>query len=191
MTALNISDWIADLANLDTEARERAALGLYRYGRAMGEAAITAWRQNAEFAKELRGSPTVGIAVQPPRFDAIRVAFGGPALADVPADQDAHEFELHVSAAHGGAWLDILTTRAPGAGGAIDRFLAKFGEGIQQVEFSVRDVDRATSLLREACGVSSIYPETRRGANGTHVNFFLTATPDGKKVLVELVQSSE
>ena len=44
--------------------------------------------------------------------------------------------------------LDILTTKAPGGNGAIARFLEKFGEGIQQVELDVTDVDRATEILR-------------------------------------------
>lgn len=189
MTSLNISDWLNDLAGADANARERAALGLYRYGCAMGEAATSTWRQDAAFQAEITGEPTVGIAVKPERFEAIRAAMENPALADVPADQDASEFELHITAKSGDAWLDILTTRAPGAGGAIDRFLGKLGEGIQQVEFLVRDVDRATFLLRERFSAQSVYPETRNGANGTRVNFFLAATPDGKKVLVELVEA--
>lgn len=190
MTALNISDWVYDLASNDAVARERAALGLYRYGRALGEAAISGWRTEENFAREIAGAPTVGIAVQPAHFDLVRAAVGSPPLADVPPDQDAREFELHFHAASGEAWLDILTTRAPGAGGAVDRFLSKFGEGIQQVEFPVRDVGHATSLLREKFAVEPVYPQTRNGANGTRVNFFLAATPDGKKVLIEFVQSA-
>lgn len=190
MTALDISDWLADLENPDVTTRERAALGLYRYGRAMGEAAVAAWRGNLDFAAELTGEPTVGIAVTPARFDAIRVAMGGPALADVPPDQDAVEFELRLATARGDAFLDILTTRAPGAGGAVDRFLEKRGEGIQQVEFLVRNVDRATALLREHFGLQPVYPAARAGANGTRVNFVLASTPDGKKVLIEFVETS-
>lgn len=84
--------------------------------------------------------------------------------------------------------LDILTTKTPGAGGAIDRFLEKFGEGIQQVEFDVTDVDHATQILRERFKVEPIFPATRPGANGTRVNFFLVPARDGKKALVELVE---
>lgn len=189
MTALDISDWLADLENPDETTRNRAALGLYRYGRALGEAATTKWRGNLEFAAELTGDPTVGIAVAPARFDAIRVAMGGPPLADVPPDMDAVEFELRLVTARGDALLDILTTRAPGAGGAIARFLEKRGEGIQQVECPVRNVDRATALLREHFSVPPVYSATRIGANGARVNFFLASTPDGKKVLIELVEA--
>ena len=46
--------------------------------------------------------------------------------------------------------LDILTTKSPGGTGAIASFLEKFGEGIQQVETDVTDVDRATETLAHA-----------------------------------------
>ena len=77
--------------------------------------------------------------------------------------------------------LDILTTKAPGGNGAIARFLEKFGEGIQQVEIDVTDVDRATEILRTRFKVEPIYPATRPGANGTRVNFFLVAARTTRK----------
>jgi len=125
------------------------------------------------------------VAVRPENFQKIRRANGSPRLAEVPPDQDAMEFELlfghRVS-------LDILTTKAPNGNGAIARFLEKFGEGIQQVEYQTADVDRATQLLRERFGQQAVYPQSRLGADGTRVNFFLAATPEGKKVLIELVE---
>ena len=108
-------------------------------------------------------------------------------MADVPPDQDAKEFELHFSS---GVQLDILTTRQTDGGGAIARFLQKFGEGIQQIELLTRDVDRVTEILRERFELEPIYPATRAGADGTRVNFFLAPTPQGKKVLIELVEAS-
>lgn len=132
---------------------------------------------------------TVGIAVLPEKFNKIRAASGSPPLADAPADQDVLEFELEytekgVSHVH----LDILTIKAPGGNGAIARFLEKFGEGIQQVEIDVTDVDRATETLRTRFNVEPIYPATRPGANGTRVNFFLVTGTNNQKVLVELVE---
>jgi len=132
---------------------------------------------------------TVGIAVLPETFDKILAASGSPPLADAPADQGVLEFELEFSdsgAPH--VRLDILTTKAPGSNGAIARFLEKFGEGIQQVEIDVTDVDRATEILRTRFKVEPIYPATRPGANGTRVNFFLVTAHDNKKLLVELVE---
>ncbi len=128
----------------------------------------------------------VGIAVAPETFEKIHAANGFPKLADVPPDQDAKEFELHFEE-H--IELDVLTTHEPAGQGAIARFLAKFGEGIQQVEIYVGEVDRATEILRARFGLAPIYPATRAGADGTRVNFFLATTPEGKKVLIELVEA--
>ncbi len=132
---------------------------------------------------------TVGIAVLPETFEKIRAANGSPPLADAPADQDVLEFELEF-AESGMPYvrLDILTTKAPGGNGAIARFLEKFGEGIQQVEIDVTDVDRATEILRTRFKIEPIYPATRPGANGTRVNFFLVTAINNQKVLVELVE---
>jgi hypothetical protein len=181
-----VAQLIARLAERDSATRESAAGDLYRIGRAVGDASAAAWRADAELAGLLTGPLTVGVAVQPERFETIRTAFGHPHLADVPPNQDAREFEIVLGSA---ARLDVLTTRAPGGAGAIARFLEKFGEGIQQVEYPTADVDRATEILRARFGLPPIYPATRPGADGTRVNFFLARTPDGKKVLVELVEA--
>jgi hypothetical protein len=129
----------------------------------------------------------VGIAVQPETFQKIRIANNSPRLAHVPTDQDAQEFELHLDAS---TEFDILTTSEPGGRGAISRFLQKFGEGIQQIEIYVRDVDRATEILRTRFAQEPLYPATRPGADGTRVNFFLATGPDAKKVLIELVEAA-
>ena len=85
--------------------------------------------------------------------------------------------------------IDILTSRDPGGSGAIARYLQKFGAGLQQVELYVRNVDRATEILKSDFGLQPIYPATRAGADGTRINFFLATTPDAKKLLVELVEA--
>jgi hypothetical protein len=132
---------------------------------------------------------TVGIAVLPETFDKIRAANGSPPLAETPPDQDVLEFELEFSGDYlQPPRLDILTTKALGGGGAIARFLEKFGEGIQQVEIDVTDVDRATEILRTRFQFEPIYPATRPGANRTRVNFFLATVWNAKKVLIELVE---
>jgi hypothetical protein len=182
-------DAIARLASGDAAERSLAAGWLYAQGCQLGDSATRAWREDPQFAALLAGPPTVGVAVLPQSFENIRGANGTPRLARVPPDQDAQEFELHIPLANGVARLDILTTRAPGAEGAIANFLRKFGEGIQQVEYFVRDVDCATEILRTHLALRSIYPQTRAGADGTRVNFFLATTAEGKKVLIELVES--
>src|SRR2546427_420681 len=87
-----------------------------------------------------------------------------------------------------GISLAILTTREPGGLGAIAKYLAKFGEGNQQVEYRCANVDRATQLLKDKFGVTPVYPTPRAGADGTRVNFFLVPSPDGDKVLIELYE---
>jgi tellurite resistance protein TerC len=180
-----IKGLVAELASDFVGEREAAATALYEIGRAMGEAATDAWWQEEELRALLNAHATVGIAVAPEKFETLRGLMGEPRLAEVPPDLDAKEFEVRFGRR---VRLDILTTRAPGGAGAIARFLDKFGEGIQQVEFPTSDVDRATALLGERFGVKPIYPATRPGADGTRVNFFLAATPEGKRVLVELVE---
>jgi hypothetical protein len=174
--------------------RERVARELFRRGRELARGPVTHWLSDSEFAANLVldashfPETTVGLAVTPENFERIRAANGSPRLADVPPDQDAREFELHFEQ---GVRLDILTTRAPEATGAIARYLQKFGEGIQQVELSTRNVDRATEILRSRFGVQPIYPATRAGADGTRVNFFLVASPEKGKILIELVESAK
>jgi hypothetical protein len=82
----------------------------------------------------------------------------------------------------------VLTTREPQGTGAIARFLKKFGEGVQQVEFRCSNVDRATQILMENFNVQPIYPQSRPGADNTRVNFFLLPLQSGGNVLIEIYQ---
>lgn len=180
---------IADLTSADESKRLAAGVEIYRLGRATAGSAISDWWAESELSTLLFGpNPviTVGLAVQRDTFGRIRIANGTPSLARVPPDQDAEEFELHFGE---GISLDILTTREPGGLGAIAKYLAKFGEGVQQVEYRCADVDRATQILKEKFKVAPVYPETRAGADGTRINFFLVASPDGGKVLIELYEA--
>jgi hypothetical protein len=180
---------IAGLSSAEPAARQTAAEEIYRLGRATAGSAISGWWAESELSTLLLApNPvvTVGLAVARETFNRIRIANGTPRLAEVPADQDAEEFDLSFA---NGVSLDILTTREPGGDGAIAKYLAKFGEGVQQVEYRCGSVDRATEILKEELKVASIYPATRPGADGTRVNFFLVASPDGGKVLIELYES--
>jgi len=184
--------YISKLAGADAKEREGASYELFRLGCAVAEPVLQKWFADAEFRSLAGGGGggllTVGIAVQPERFEAIRMLFGQPKLADVPPDQDVLEFELVF--AHG-VRLDVMTTLAPGGEGAIAKFLLRFGEGIQQVECDIRDVPRATEILRQRFGLEPIYPLVRAGANQTRVNFFLVPVAEGRKLLIELVESSK
>jgi len=170
--------------------RSAAAIEIYRRGRAPADRTVYVWWTNPEFAALCGANPavTVGIAVKRTTFDRIREANGLPHLAVVPPDQDAEEFELHFP---NDVSLDVLTTRDPEGSGPIAKFLSKFGEGVQQVEFQCSNVDRATQILKEKFEVAAVYPETRPGADGTRVNFFLVAASEGRKILIELFERTK
>jgi len=179
---------IADLSSPDESKKLAAAGEVYRLGRATAGSAVAEWWAENELSALLLGpnpAITVGLAVHRDTFSRIRIANGTPRLADVPPDQDAEEFELEFPERIS---LDILTTREPGGSGSIAKYVAKLGEGIQQVEYRCTNVDRATQILKEKFKVTSVYPETRAGADGTRVNFFLIKSPDGGKVLIELYE---
>jgi hypothetical protein len=182
---------MAQLAGADRHQRERAAGEIFRQGCGAAEPVLKKWFADPDFRRLVpsRGPLlTVGIAVEPAQFEEIRRRSGQPRLAQAPPDQDVLEFELHFP--HG-VRLDLLTTRDPAGGGAIARFLARHGPGIQQVECEVRDVARATEVLRTRLGLMPLYPETRAGADGTRVNFFLVPLGEDRKVLIELVEVPE
>ena len=190
-TPQNISAWIARLASADADEREQAAREIFRQGAAAAEPLLAKWFADREFRSLARVGNTlltVGVAVHPERFAAIRAACGLPRLAEVPPDQDALEFSLGFRHA---VRLDVLTPRAPAGEGAIARFLERFGEGIQQVECDVRDVEQATRVLRTRFALEPVYPETRAGADGTCVNFFLVSSAQDRKILIELVEVAD
>jgi hypothetical protein len=188
-----LASLIRRLGDAEPGERERAATEIFQQGVELAGAATAKWLADAElaglFVMREFNSPetTVGLAVERENFSRIRIANGSPRLADVPPDQDAEEFELHFER---GVRLDLLTTKDPQGAGAIAGFLQKFGEGIQQIELLVREVDRATEILRYRFDLEPIYAKTRAGAGGTRVNFFLAPTPQGKKVLIELVEAA-
>lgn len=187
-----LSELIRGLGSSSAAARVEAAREIFGRGRELARSAIPAWLKDEALAKlfvtDASGFPeaTVGVAVEPATFETICRAYGSPHLAEVPPDQDAQEFELEFP---GGVRLDILTSRDRAGSGAMARHLQKFGESIQQVELLVKNVDRATEALQSRFSLSPLYPKTRAGANGTRINFFLVPAPEGKKVLIELVEA--
>jgi preprotein translocase subunit Sec61beta len=187
-----MSSAITNLWAAEKSTRVAAASEIYRHGRGLADRGVLSWWEYAELSELLLNPKpivTVGVAVHRETFAKIRAANGQPALAIVPQEQDAEEYELHFGE---GVELDVLTSREPSGQGTIARFLAKFGEGVQQVEFQCLDVNRAMEILRERFGVTPIYPEARGGANGSKVNFVLVAVPgttgEQGRVLIELYE---
>jgi len=183
---MDLKRQIEALASQDLAERDAAAEEIYVAGSVLARRAAREWLKDSAFVALVEGDPqiTVGIAVQPDLFRRIREANNIPRLAEVPPDQDAQEFELHFP----GISLDVLTSKTLDGNGAIAKYLARFGQGIQQVEFLCKDVDRATQILSERFKVGSVYRETKAGADGTRVNFFLATTPEKEKVLIELYE---
>jgi methylmalonyl-CoA/ethylmalonyl-CoA epimerase len=67
----------------------------------------------------------------------------------------------------------------------IAKFLERRGPGLQQVAYTVADIERASAALRER-GVRLLYENPRRGTAGSRVNF--VHPKDAGGVLVELVE---
>jgi methylmalonyl-CoA/ethylmalonyl-CoA epimerase len=67
----------------------------------------------------------------------------------------------------------------------IAKFLDRRGPGIQQMAFTVADVDAASAALRER-GVRLLYDKPRRGTADSRINF--VHPKDAGGVLVELVE---
>ena len=67
----------------------------------------------------------------------------------------------------------------------IGRFLARNGEGIQQVAYGVDDIDAISQHLRDA-GLRLLYDTPKRGTANSRVNF--VHPKDAGGVLIELVE---
>ncbi len=67
----------------------------------------------------------------------------------------------------------------------IAKFLAKNGQGIQQMAYRVADLDYVSAVLRER-GMRLLFPEAKRGTGGSRINF--VHPKDARGVLLELVE---
>ncbi|WP_134322970.1 methylmalonyl-CoA epimerase [Cumulibacter soli] len=70
----------------------------------------------------------------------------------------------------------------------IAKFLDKNGPGMQQMAYTVEDIEAVSATLRER-GVRLLYPEPKRGTADSRINFIHPKDAGG--VLVELVQPAE
>jgi methylmalonyl-CoA/ethylmalonyl-CoA epimerase len=70
----------------------------------------------------------------------------------------------------------------------IAKFLDKSGPGMQQMAYTVEDIDAVSATLRER-GVRLLYPEPKRGTANSRINFIHPKDAGG--VLVELVQPAD
>jgi methylmalonyl-CoA/ethylmalonyl-CoA epimerase len=162
----------------------------------------------------LRGSdPTIPAARARPEEDLVltRIDHVGIAVADLDEgiafyerafglrcvhvetneEQGVREAMLAVGphAADGGpgsAMIQLLAPLSPES--TIAKFLDRSGPGIQQMAYTVDDLDATSAHLR-AEGLRLLYDEPRRGTAGSRINF--VHPKDAGGVLVELVEPGD
>jgi methylmalonyl-CoA/ethylmalonyl-CoA epimerase len=100
---------------------------------------------------------------------------------EVNEDQGVREAMLAVGA--GATRIQLLAPLSPQS--PIARFLDRHGPGVQQVAFTVSDIEFVSATLR-ARGLRLLYDQPRRGTNDSRVNF--VHPKDAGGVLVELVE---
>jgi methylmalonyl-CoA/ethylmalonyl-CoA epimerase len=126
----------------------------------------------------------VGIAV-PDLDEAIafyRETFGVVSVhEETNAEQGVREAMLAVG--DGETRIQLLAPLTPES--TIAKFLDRNGAGVQQVAYTVADIDAVSTTLRER-GLRLLYDEPRRGTADSRVNF--VHPKDAGGVLVELVE---
>ena len=100
---------------------------------------------------------------------------------EVNEEQGVREAMLAVGT--GDTRIQLLAPLRPDS--PIGRFLERGGPGVQQVAFTVTDIDAASATLRER-GLRLLYDRPKRGTAGSLVNF--VHPKDAGGVLVEIVQ---
>jgi methylmalonyl-CoA/ethylmalonyl-CoA epimerase len=102
---------------------------------------------------------------------------------EVNEEQGVREAMLAVGPSAEGGLIQLLAPLS--ADSTIAKFLDRSGPGVQQLAYTVTDVEAAAARLRER-GLRVLYEKARRGTNGTRVNFVHPKDTGG--VLVELVE---
>ncbi|MER5606174.1 MULTISPECIES: methylmalonyl-CoA epimerase [Micromonospora] len=142
----------------------------------------------AEFVTDigLRRIDHVGIAVADldAAIDFYQRTFGMRCVhTETNDEQGVREAMLAVGPDASGGMVQLLAPLSPDT--TIGKFLDKRGPGIQQVAYTVADIDVACAALRER-GVRLLYDAPRRGTSNSRVNFVHPRDAGG--VLIELVQ---
>ena len=101
---------------------------------------------------------------------------------EVNEEQGVREAMLSVGPTPDGGCVQLLAPLSPGS--TIAKFLDRSGPGVQQVAYTVADVDAAGEALRSR-GVRLLYDSPRRGTAGSRVNIVPPKAAGG--VQIELV----
>lgn len=129
----------------------------------------------------------VGLAVQDlDRAIAFYQDAFGMELVHEEVNEEQGVREAMMAVGDSGSCIQLLAPLSEDS--PIGKFLARNGEGIQQVAYRVSDIEVAADELRDA-GVRMLYEEPKRGTAGSRVNF---AHPkDCGGVLIELVEPGD
>ncbi|MGH8961356.1 MAG: methylmalonyl-CoA epimerase [Jatrophihabitantaceae bacterium] len=126
----------------------------------------------------------VGIAV--PDLDAA-IAFYAETFGVLSVHEETNEEqgvrEAMLAVGDGTTQLQLLAPLTEES--TIAKFLGRSGPGVQQVAYTVDDIESVSATLR-ARGLRLLYDVSRRGTAGSRVNF--VHPKDAGGVLVELVQ---
>ncbi len=101
-------------------------------------------------------------------------------------EQGVREAMLAVGPSADGGCVQLLAPLSPES--TIAKFLETHGPGVQQVAYTVVDIDAACAALLER-GVRLLYDSPRRGTAGSRINF--VHPKDAGGVLVELVEPGD
>ncbi|WP_327005961.1 methylmalonyl-CoA epimerase [Dactylosporangium sp. NBC_01737] len=98
-------------------------------------------------------------------------------------EQGVREAMLSVGPTTDGGCLQLLAPLSPAS--TIAKFLDRSGPGMQQLAYTVTDIDATCAELRSR-GVRLLYESPRRGTSDSRINF--VHPKDAGGVLVELVE---
>lgn len=98
-------------------------------------------------------------------------------------EQGVREAMMSVGPDASGGKIQLLAPLSPSS--TIAKFLERSGPGVQQLAYTVADVDTTGAALR-ARGVRLLYDEPRTGTAGSRINF--VHPKDAGGILVELVE---
>ncbi|MBG6069960.1 methylmalonyl-CoA epimerase [Micromonospora ureilytica] len=134
----------------------------------------------------LRKIDHVGIAVADldAAIDFYQRTFGMRCVhVETNVEQGVREAMLAVGPTTEGGCVQLLAPLTPES--TIAKFLDRNGPGVQQVAYTVVDIDAACAALRER-GMRLLYDAPRRGTADSRINF--VHPKDAGGVLIELVQ---
>ncbi|MBP1784157.1 MULTISPECIES: methylmalonyl-CoA epimerase [unclassified Micromonospora] len=143
-------------------------------------------QQSALSGIGLRGIDHIGLAVNDldEAIERYETVFGMRCVhVEENAEQGVREAMMSIGPDPAQGRLQLLAPLTPTS--PIARFLSQSGPGVQQIAWTVDDVEETSAELRER-GVRLLYEQPKRGTAGSRINFVHPRDAGG--ILVELVE---